>query len=118
MSSCPNCQHAISPGDDICENCGAVLSAQVTSQGRFVAALSTPLPTISSGASTSPTCNTSVKAGEDICENCGMVLSASISSGALARTVTPLKNVSSRQKRPPVRMRMVEKIEAEMKEDR
>lgn len=88
MSSCPNCQHAVSPGDDICENCGAVLSAQVTGQGRFVTAFSTPLPTISGGIGTCPTCNAAVKAGEDICENCGMVLSASAGSGVLARNAT------------------------------
>jgi serine/threonine-protein kinase PknG len=88
MSSCPNCHQAVSPGDDICENCGAVLSAQVASQARFVAALSTPLPLLSTGLSTCPTCKAAVKPGDDICENCGMVLSATVGSGALTRTTT------------------------------
>src|ERR1700737_2436128 len=88
MSSCPNCRQAIKPGDDICENCGAVLAAQVSSQARFVAALSTPLPMISTGLSTCPTCQASVKPGDDICENCGMILSAATSSAILARTNT------------------------------
>src|SRR6185312_12053432 len=86
MLRCPNCQQMVAPADDVCENCGAVLTAQVTSQGRFVATLSTPLPTISGAVGTCPTCNAALKAGEDICENCGMVLSASIGSGTLSGT--------------------------------
>lgn len=91
MSSCPNCHQAVAPGDDICENCGAVLSTVVASQARFVTApsmpaafaVSTPIP------SACPTCQTPVKPGEDVCENCGMVLSAATISATLVRNTVP-----------------------------
>ena len=91
MSSCPNCHQPVAPGDDICENCGAVLSTLVTSQARFVTAppAMAPLPSTPTSLNTCPTCKAPVKPGEDICENCGMVFSAATTSATLVRTTTP-----------------------------
>ncbi len=92
MSSCPNCQQAVAPGEDICEGCGAVLSTIVVSPVSFVTAPSisparagstTPVPGVC------PTCQAPVKAGEDVCENCGMVLSSATISAKLVRTTAP-----------------------------
>lgn len=92
MSSCPTCHQPVAPGDDICENCGAILAASMTIQGRFVAAPSAPVSSTTTGPATvtvCPTCKMLVKPGDDICENCGMVLSAAVTSAALARTTSP-----------------------------
>lgn len=85
MSNCPNCQQPVAPGDDICENCGAVLTALATSQAHFVSAPSVTLPSTPPSLSICPTCGISVKPDDDVCENCGMVLSARVSA-ALTRT--------------------------------
>lgn len=87
MTNCPNCQQPVLPGDDICENCGAVLST--LSIPTFVAAPSTalPLPPVSgenaqvSGASPMqcPNCQTPLNPGDDICEQCGMVVASAVS---------------------------------------
>ncbi|GCE13629.1 protein kinase domain-containing protein [Tengunoibacter tsumagoiensis] len=82
MSKCPNCQQPVGPADDICENCGAVLST--VSTPTFVAAsssLSFPpltLPTASSGSRPGhcPNCQHPLTPDEDICEQCGMVVDA------------------------------------------
>lgn len=92
MSNCPNCHQAVALGDDICENCGAVLSTIVTSAARFVTA---PAATPTS-LSTCPTCQAAVKPGEDVCEHCGMVLSATAISTALVRNaVSQATNASA-----------------------
>lgn len=91
MSSCPNCHQPVAPGDDICENCGAVLAAPMASQGRFVAAPSAPVSSTTTGPTTvmvCPTCKAPVEPGDDVCENCGMVLSA-VTSATLVRTTSP-----------------------------
>jgi serine/threonine-protein kinase PknG len=88
MSDCPNCHQPVKPGDDICDNCGAVLATVVAAQGRFVTALP-PAPTISAPVITAgrcPTCKAPVKPGDDICDNCGMILSAATISQNIART--------------------------------
>ena len=92
MSSCPNCHQTVAPGDDICENCGAVLSTVVASQARFVTIPSTPSTLVGSTTivpNVCPTCQTPVKPGEDVCENCGMVLSFATTSATLVRNTTP-----------------------------
>ena len=64
MSSCPNCHQTVAPGDDICENCGAVLSTVVASQARFVTIPSTPSTLVGSTTivpNVCPTCQTLVK---------------------------------------------------------
>jgi serine/threonine-protein kinase PknG len=90
MANCPNCRQAISPGEDICENCGAVLSAStlVASQARLLAA---PPPTTAPPGSPGicPACHTPLATDEDICENCGRMLSATVISTPLARTTSP-----------------------------
>lgn len=72
ISTCPVCHSPVSPADDICDHCGAVLST-------------VSLPPVKAGTSTSsqsatnasicPNCHEAVVPGEDICEHCGAVLS-------------------------------------------
>jgi serine/threonine-protein kinase PknG len=86
MSSCPNCHQPVAPTDDICENCGAVLSTLMPTPA-FVAA-SSPLASASGGAGQAqgtvptisvpgacPNCGQRLHPGDDICEQCGMVVS-------------------------------------------
>lgn len=91
MSNCPNCQQTVGAGEDICENCGAVLSTIVTSQAHLITA--SPLHVAMSSAPVSfptcPTCQTPIKPGEDICENCGMILAHTATSRTLAHTIIP-----------------------------
>lgn len=94
MSDCPNCHQPLVPGDDICENCGAILSALTAVQASYVPASSlSALSSISGNLLTCPTCQTPIASGETICENCGMILSAT-TSATLTRT-------SSSQAAPP-----------------
>ena len=78
MSNCPNCQQPVAPGDDICENCGAVLST--ISIPAFVAAPTLPSTPVSSSApavsrgNTCPNCKATIGPNDDVCEQCGMVL--------------------------------------------
>lgn len=93
MSHCPHCRQAISSGEDICENCGAVLSAStlVASQARLVpppSPLTAPPGFLNDSPGLCPTCQSPVTAGEDICENCGRILSATVVSAQLARTTS------------------------------
>src|SRR6266481_979366 len=74
---CSNCRQPLQPGDDICENCGAVL-APVPVPARASAAPATPsalCPTASASAPQAcPNCHQPVHPGGDICEQCGAVL--------------------------------------------
>lgn len=89
MSNCPNCHQVITPADDICDNCGAVLSSMIASP-TFVAAPSAPLPTVStlpaSGLNCCPNCQQPVKPTDDVCDHCGMVLTAISASPTLVPT--------------------------------
>ncbi len=69
-STCPVCHGPVSPADDICDNCGAVLSTVSVPP----VAASTP-PRSTSSAAVCPNCHEAVVPGEDICEHCGAVLS-------------------------------------------
>ncbi|MBV9712082.1 MAG: tetratricopeptide repeat protein, partial [Ktedonobacteraceae bacterium] len=72
-SNCPVCHGPVGPADDICENCGAVLSTvSLPSVGVTASAPHRSVPT-SSGVC--PNCQQPVVPGEDICEYCGAVLS-------------------------------------------
>ncbi len=80
MSTCPNCRQAVTSADEICENCGAVLSATIVAPIR---ATTTPPPsslpppaTTASNLTLCPNCKHPLKAGEDVCDECGMVLTA------------------------------------------
>src|SRR5215472_7895402 len=93
MSDCPNCHRSVAPGDDICENCGAVLSTITTTQARFVTAPSIAALPVTPGTITiCPTCKAPVKPNDTICENCGMILSATtsavLSRATSAQTIT------------------------------
>jgi serine/threonine-protein kinase PknG len=94
ISSCPNCHHPVS--DDICENCGAILSTLVMAPVR-VASTSISSATSSSssppaGKPVCPTCKQPVEPDADICEQCGMVLTAMTLPpvAAVSTTITPL----------------------------
>ena len=101
MSSCPNCQQPVAPADDICENCGAVLSTLIPIPA-FVAAGSAQgtIPTVSAISSTvgagsaqgaiptapspsaCPNCSHPLHPGDDVCEQCGMVVSSNSTGSA------------------------------------
>ncbi len=103
MSSCPNCHQPIAPTDDICENCGAVLSTIIPAPA-FVAASAPLASAISSSVGSGqilqgaapaistpgicPNCRQPLHPGDDICEHCGMVIPvASMPSGSLDTTI-------------------------------
>ena len=95
MSDCPNCHNPVAPGDDICENCGAVLSTITANQARYVTAPAiTALPSTPSSLTICPTCKAAVKPDDTICENCGMILSAK-TSATLSRTTSPQATTTS-----------------------
>lgn len=88
ISTCPNCHMQIASTDEICENCGAVLSPLPIMSPASSYAMSSmaspapmsppPNPAASSISTTNicPHCRQPVSAGEEICENCGAVLTA------------------------------------------
>jgi serine/threonine-protein kinase PknG len=112
MSNCPNCQQPVQPADDICENCGAVLSTLVPAPA-FVAA--SPSSTTFSGGTTMgtgqaqspvpttitpsacPNCSQPLHPGDDICESCGMV----VVTVGLAPTIAPSNGTSVQQTGQP-----------------
>ncbi len=78
MSSCPNCHQPVHAGDDICENCGAVLSSLLAPPTFVAAAASQQLITSAAsrnGAGLCPNCKQPLNPQDDICEHCGMVVS-------------------------------------------
>src|SRR5260370_30146179 len=102
MSTCPNCHQSVMPADDICENCGAVLSTLVGAPD-FVAAA--PLPSISlpvtppaSRPAVCANCQAALGPTDDICEQCGMVVSgASIATMTTVPTTTSTTTSSQRE---------------------
>ena len=114
MSSCPNCHQPVAPTDDICENCGAVLStlmpmpAFVAASSPLAAAISSagqtqgPVPTISVPG-VCPNCGQALHPGDDICEQCGMVISGvgaavSSTSGSISTNTTLPQMGQSKEK--------------------
>ncbi len=73
-STCPNCKQPVSPGDDICENCGAVLTPVPTPARVPTNAVIPQASTSTGGTALCPNCNQPVSPGDDICESCGVVL--------------------------------------------
>src|SRR6266571_667062 len=79
FSSCPNCHHPVT--DDICENCGAILSTLVMAPIRVASTdiTSTTLPSASPPVgkpAVCPNCKYPPGPYDDICEQCAMVLTA------------------------------------------
>lgn len=75
LSTCPHCHQAVSAGDDICENCGVVLSGQpslLPTMGST--AIPVVAPPMANSMSVCPNCQQPVHPGDEICENCGVVL--------------------------------------------
>jgi len=82
MADCPNCHQPVAPGDDVCENCGAVLLTVVASQACFVMpAPAPPFPAATLHLCMCPTCQTPVNSGDDICKNGWRMLSEKRTSG-------------------------------------
>ncbi|QBD79795.1 tetratricopeptide repeat protein [Ktedonosporobacter rubrisoli] len=77
-STCPYCHQSVKAIDEICENCGIVLTSPI-----FISSQTT---TPTSTQATCPHCREPIKASEEICENCGMVLQP---AGALSTTDLP-----------------------------
>jgi serine/threonine-protein kinase PknG len=91
LTYCPNCQHPVVAGDDICDNCGAVISTLVITPVATDATLPTTLPPLSVGSLTlCPNCKQTIKPGDEICAHCGMVLAS-----ATVNTLPGMAPVSS-----------------------
>lgn len=94
MSNCPNCHTPVTPGDDICENCGAVLSTITATQARYVTAPPALASPVTFGTLVvCPTCQATVRPDDAICENCGMILSAT-TSAMLSKTNSQAVTIS------------------------
>ncbi len=90
-STCPVCHAAVNAADDICENCGAVLSTVSLPLMRTTAG---PVPSFAplpaapkSSPGLCPNCQEPFVPGDDICEHCGAVFNT-ISMPPI-RTVQP-----------------------------
>ncbi|GCE20008.1 protein kinase domain-containing protein [Dictyobacter kobayashii] len=97
MSSCPNCHQPVGKDDDICENCGAVLSS-LLAPATFVEASIVPQPSNLPGQSlpqTCPNCHQPLHAGDDICEQCGMVVDVQVSSVPASAAVNQAQAVTN-----------------------
>ena len=93
MSDCPNCHSPVAPGDDICENCGAVFSTITAVQASYVTAPpALAVPSTPANLTICPTCKAPVKPDDTICENCGMILSAKTSATLSRTTSQPTTN--------------------------
>lgn len=76
-STCPNCRQPVAPTDDICENCGAVLSSLGAQPVRVTAAASAApasSPAQAHSVTVCPNCQQPITPGDEICERCGVVL--------------------------------------------
>src|SRR5260221_12327711 len=75
-STCPNCRQPVAPTDDICENCGAVLSSLGAQPVRVTAASAAPTssPAQAHSVTVCPNCQQPITPGDEICERCGVVL--------------------------------------------
>jgi serine/threonine-protein kinase PknG len=65
VTVCPNCQKPISPGDEICEQCGVVLATAT------LATRPTSFPTPSQQQEECPQCHTPHAPGVKFCNHCG-----------------------------------------------
>ena len=83
-SNCPNCHQPVSPADDICENCGAVLSPAIVASASVTTVTRPPVTT--GGINVCPNCKKPIKPTDSICEQCGAVV-ATITIAA--QTTTP-----------------------------
>ncbi len=83
-SNCPNCHQPVSPADDICENCGAVLAPAIAASVSVTTITRPPVTT--GGMAVCPSCKGPIKPTDDICESCGAVV-ATITIAA--QTTTP-----------------------------
>ncbi len=75
QSTCPTCHQPVSAADDICENCGAVLSENPFSTPLMrYTAISVAASPSASNMTVCPNCQQPITLGDEICENCGVVL--------------------------------------------
>jgi len=72
---CAACGASISPDDEFCQACGAVLKAQAAQPVAAAPALATPVPAVpTTAAGECPACGAATKAGDTFCEYCGAAL--------------------------------------------
>ncbi|HEY7124490.1 MAG TPA: tetratricopeptide repeat protein [Ktedonobacterales bacterium] len=104
MSICPNCRSPVTPADDICEQCGAVLvsTAIVQPDNPISAALRAAPPGSSPAWSLTacPNCQRPVTSHDEICEHCGMVLASAARSASSASATLPPAETPAEQKAP------------------
>jgi serine/threonine-protein kinase PknG len=62
---CTSCHSPLTPGEDVCENCGAINTQAPDPQANGSPA----------SPATCPSCHHPLSSGEDICENCGAIVS-------------------------------------------
>jgi serine/threonine-protein kinase PknG len=75
--ACPNCHQPVTSTDDICENCGAVLSSLPAGPARVTAPASPAsanTPATAHSMTVCPNCQQPISQGDEICEQCGVVL--------------------------------------------
>jgi serine/threonine-protein kinase PknG len=75
--ACPNCHQSLTSADDICENCGAVLSSLAAQPVRVPASVSPASaspPAPARSLTVCPNCQQPISPGDEICEQCGAVL--------------------------------------------
>ncbi|HEX6109451.1 MAG TPA: tetratricopeptide repeat protein, partial [Ktedonobacteraceae bacterium] len=78
--ACPNCHQPLTSADDICENCGAVLSslgAQPVHVSAPASSASASSPVLVGSMTVCPNCQQPITPGDEICEQCGVVLATS-----------------------------------------
>ena len=96
MRTCPSCRQTVAASDDVCENCGAILTQitvaprlATTSQPTATSAHSVPVATVT--PTVCPNCKHALQPGEDVCENCGLVVSGAL----LASTSRPISSTTT-----------------------
>src|SRR5690242_10396520 len=91
---CPNCSSPVKPGDEFCENCGAILDSGGRSAGGSASASAAVGSAVAApprtGTKICPNCNHTNPASEDFCENCGAELSAAVALKPAPAASTPV----------------------------
>jgi serine/threonine-protein kinase PknG len=85
-NKCPNCHKPVQAGDDVCQECGAVLAPDIRpAQPSANSAARGP----GNGAAC-PNCAAPVALGADICEGCGVVLATARRAADYNQTAGPV----------------------------
>lgn len=99
---CPHCRQPINAADEVCEECGAVLTPPAAAGGRTGAApaVARPVQAATAGG-TCPNCQAPVAAGAEICEACGVVLATTGNVRVYSQTAPALRADECPQCRGP-----------------